>query len=777
MNYVGNFFLNALDQSWIFFRCVFIVLVVAFTIGGANDLFVDLYYWGRQLYRWLFKRHLIKPLTLDQLLSVEEKPVAMMLPAWHEAGVIKNMLLNTINTIDYRHYFIFVGVYPNDPDTAREVDEVSQLFPQVVKVVNSKPGPTTKADNLNEIYRGLSEFEQAHGLKFQIVVLSDSEDVHHPLSFRLFNYLMPRFEMIQLPIIPLEIPWYSFVGGVYLDEFAEMHLKELLVREKIARVLPSAGTSTAFWREKLEELAIEESEEEGVVMARELREVADDGAGEASERRDVAGAKGRSAGANAGAAASGRYEISARVADGENGGAGVEASEDESASASAAVTANGGGDGSRARNASGHGNDTGLSTGPATKPKTGTVQIFNPNSLTEDYEIGIKLGKRGARQIILIQYVERIISKKRLLRRGVRPKKIKELVATRAFFLTEFRKAMRQRARWVYGIAWQGLRNIGWEKSLKFNYALLRDRVAFFANFLYLLGYLLIIYVAVVAGVRRFFRPDFVLPPLVGRGEIWWQLAIVVMFFFFWRLLMRFIFVNKVYGLGHALVTPIKMVVGNVLNIASSGLAMLWLIRALHTGREQGWIKTEHEFPAEKLEAFRRKIGDLLLSRHLITTEQLEEAVRIQQKTGKKVGEILVEKGYITEEELEETLAYVRQMRAGEKRMEEAGDGQEAAAGGEETMTTAAGAGARAGAAAEAVGAKDGQVASVSMSVTEVNIRVEGAASKAGTGGQAETKTVTDQSSAEIKAQVREAEREGAVEMGSDMEPGQGGVN
>jgi hypothetical protein len=63
------------------------------------------------------------------------------------------------------------------------------------------------------------------------------------------------------------------------------------------------------------------------------------------------------------------------------------------------------------------------------------------------------------------------------------------------------------------------------------------------------------------------------------------------------------------------------------------------------------------------------------------------------------------------------------------------------------------------------------------MSVTEVNIRVEGAASKAGTGGQAETKTVTDQSSAEIKAQVREAEREGAVEMGSDMEPGQGGVN
>jgi len=140
------------------------------------------------------------------------------------------------------------------------------------------------------------------------------------------------------------------------------------------------------------------------------------------------------------------------------------------------------------------------------------------------------------------------------------------------------------------------------------------------------------------------------------------------MFFFFWRLLMRFIFVNKVYGLGHALVTPIKMVVGNVLNIASSGLAMLWLIRALRTGREQGWIKTEHEFPAEKLEAFRRKIGDLLLSRRLITADQLEEAVRIQQKTGKKVGEILVEKGYVTPAELEEALAYGREMAAAKGR-------------------------------------------------------------------------------------------------------------
>jgi len=538
-----GFFLSFLYNCWIFFRYVFIVLVIAFTIGGLNDFFIDLYYWFRQLYRQIFKRKLIKPLTLDRLLAVDEKPVALILPAWQEAGVIKRMLLNTLNTIDYRNYFIFVGVYPNDPETQAEVDQVSQAYPQVIKVVNSKPGPTTKADNLNEIYRGLQQFEQQTGLTFDIVVLSDSEDIHHPLSFKLFNYLMPRFEMIQIPIIPLETPWQSFVGGVYMDEFAEMHLKELLVREKISRILPSAGTSTAFWLSSLRKL--------------------DEG---------------------------------------------------------------------------------------------NTGQIFNPKSLTEDYEVGIKFGKLGLPQIMLIQWVERVVTKEG----KPKPRKVKELVATRAFFLTEFKKAMRQRARWVYGIAWQGLKNVGWDRRLKVSYSLMRDRISFFANFLYVFGYLLILYLLIVFAVHLF-RPDFGIPPLVRPDEIWWKLALVVLFFFFWRILMRFIFVKKIYGVGQALLTPIRIVVGNVLNFASSGLAMLWLIRAVSTKKEQTWIKTDHEFPAEKLEVFRRKIGDLLLSRHQVTAKQLEQAVRVQKKSKKRLGQILLELGFINEEELASALAYQRQ--------------------------------------------------------------------------------------------------------------------
>jgi len=405
--YDYSLFLAALYKSWLFFRYAFIVLVVAFTFGGLMDFFNDIYYWIRQLYRSIFKKKLIKPLTLSQLLSVEEKTIALMIPAWQEAGVIRRMLFNTINTVDYKNYFIFVGVYPNDPDTQAEVEQVREVYPQVIKVINSRPGPTTKADCLNEIYRALRQFEKERGIKFEIIVLSDSEDVHHPLSLKLFNYLMPRFEMIQMPIIPLEMPWKNFVGGVYMDEFAEMHLKELLVREKIARILPSAGASTAFWRESLSRL------------------------------------------------------------------------EDEN-----------------------------------------TGEIFNPKSLTEDYEIGIKLGKMGLRQIILIQYVERVVNKKGFFSRKLKLKRVKELVATRALFPGKFRQAMRQRARWIYGIAWQGLRNIGWDRNLKVSYSLLRDRLAFFTNLLYMFGYLLLLYVLTVI-VIRLFQPAFNVPPIVRHDEIW----------------------------------------------------------------------------------------------------------------------------------------------------------------------------------------------------------------------------------------------------------------
>ncbi len=53
----------------------------------------------------------------------------------------------------------------------------------------------------------------------------------------------------------------------------------------------------------------------------------------------------------------------------------------------------------------------------------------------------------------------------------------------------------------------------------------------------------------------------------------------------------------------------------------------------------------------------RKRIGDILLEKGLITSAQLAEALKEQEKTGRKIGQLLVEKGIITEEQLIEAVS------------------------------------------------------------------------------------------------------------------------
>jgi len=46
--------------------------------------------------------------------------------------------------------------------------------------------------------------------------------------------------------------------------------------------------------------------------------------------------------------------------------------------------------------------------------------------------------------------------------------------------------------------------------------------------------------------------------------------------------------------------------------------------------------------------AAKRRLGDIFVERGLITDEQLQEALAVQQDTGGRLGEILVERGFIT---------------------------------------------------------------------------------------------------------------------------------
>src|SRR5262249_21638045 len=110
-------------------------------------------------------------------------------------------------------------------------------------------------DCLNWVFQGMLLAEQEKGIRYDIVVMHDSEDIIHPLELKLFNWLIPRKDMVQVPVIPLEMPAHCWTAGTYLDEFAENHQKDLLVRERLVSVIPSAGVGTGLSRDLIDDLA------------------------------------------------------------------------------------------------------------------------------------------------------------------------------------------------------------------------------------------------------------------------------------------------------------------------------------------------------------------------------------------------------------------------------------------------------------------------------------------------------------------------------------------
>ena len=46
----------------------------------------------------------------------------------------------------------------------------------------------------------------------------------------------------------------------------------------------------------------------------------------------------------------------------------------------------------------------------------------------------------------------------------------------------------------------------------------------------------------------------------------------------------------------------------------------------------------------------RMRLGDILVKQHVITEEQLKQALDLQKGTGKKIGEVMVDNGIITDD-------------------------------------------------------------------------------------------------------------------------------
>ncbi len=51
-------------------------------------------------------------------------------------------------------------------------------------------------------------------------------------------------DLIQIPVYPFEREWTHFTSMTYIDEFSELHGKDVPVREVLAGQVPSAGVGT-----------------------------------------------------------------------------------------------------------------------------------------------------------------------------------------------------------------------------------------------------------------------------------------------------------------------------------------------------------------------------------------------------------------------------------------------------------------------------------------------------------------------------------------------------
>lgn len=221
--------------------------------GGVDDLAVDFIYIGRRLaQRW---RGAGGPVTLADLPQRMPGRLAVFVPVWDEAEVIGAMLSSLLARYDHGDYRVYVGCYPNDRGTIGVVADIAQRDARVRLVIGSQPGPTTKAECLNRLWRAMLRDDAREGAATRAVVFHDAEDVVHAAELRVIDALLDSFDAVQLPVIPLVQRGSPLISGHYADEFAEHHQKSLLVRELVGAALPFAGVGCAFSVDMLHRIA------------------------------------------------------------------------------------------------------------------------------------------------------------------------------------------------------------------------------------------------------------------------------------------------------------------------------------------------------------------------------------------------------------------------------------------------------------------------------------------------------------------------------------------
>jgi adsorption protein B len=262
-------------------------------------------------------------------------------------------------------------------------------------------------------------------------------------------------------------------------------------------------------------------------------------------------------------------------------------------------------------------------------------RIFDPEALTEDYVNGLRLFRLKCTQTFVA------------LARGTATP---DWVATREYFPRSWHSALRQRTRWVTGVALQGWQQFGWSGTPGELYWLWRDRKGLIGNPLSLLANAVFMYGAATSLWTR-------ISPASARVGIA-TLSLQAL-----RIAVRMSCCARIYGVLFSLGAPIRAVYANVLNSAATfrALGRYALARAL--GQPLKWVKTEHAYPTRaSLLAHRRRLGDILTGSGYLTPDALAAALASFPRSLKfspklRLGEHLVNTNRLSPESLYEALS------------------------------------------------------------------------------------------------------------------------
>jgi len=210
--------------------------------------------------------------------------------------------------------------------------------------------------------------------------------------------------------------------------------------------------------------------------------------------------------------------------------------------------------------------------GAETGAGTGGGLPFASDSLTEDYELGLAIAATGGRC--------------RFIRsRGDDGR----LIATRAFFPHRFDTVIRQKSRWVLGIALQGWDRVGWAGGAGEVWMRARDRRGPLTALVLLAGYALVVLTGVLGVlVATGLAEPSPLSPLLKAVLIANTGAFV------WRIVMRFAFTMREYGVREGLWAVARLPLANVIAIIAGRRAVFAYARTLR-GCVAVWDKTEHD--------------------------------------------------------------------------------------------------------------------------------------------------------------------------------------